>query len=61
MQDDPILAELRQVRKEMLAEFPTDEALFRALKAHEAEQIKKGKTVASPATHSQAPRKPNAA
>jgi hypothetical protein len=30
-----IMAELRQVRREMLVEFPTDEALFRAMKARE--------------------------
>lgn len=58
MQDDPILVELRKVREKMLVEFPTDEALFRAMKAHENEQIGQGKKIVLPAA--QRPR-PNAA
>jgi hypothetical protein len=48
--EDEIMAALRQIRREMLVEFPTDEALFRAMKAHEAEQIRLGKPVVSPST-----------
>lgn len=47
--EDEIVTELRMIREEMLAEFPADEALFGAMQAHEAEQIKHGKTVVSPA------------
>jgi hypothetical protein len=61
LQDDPILAELHKVREEMLAEFPTDEALFRAMKAHEAEQIRQGKKILSPAARHPHRPKPNAA
>jgi hypothetical protein len=60
MHDDPILAELRKVREQMRVEFPTDEALFRAMKDHEAEQIRQGKQVVSPPRRPQS-RKPNAA
>lgn len=60
MQDDPILEELRKVREQMLVEFPTDEALFRAMKDHEAEQIRHGKPVMSPPRRPHG-RKPNAA
>lgn len=60
MQDDPILEELRKVREQMLVEFPTDEALFRAMKDHEAEQIRQGKQVVSPPRRPQG-RTPNAA
>jgi hypothetical protein len=47
--ESEIMAELRMIREEMLAEFPTDEALFGAMQDHEAEQIKHGKTVVYPA------------
>jgi hypothetical protein len=55
------MAELRLIRMEMLAEFPTDEALFIAIKAHEAELIRQGKVVVSPPASVQHPPKPNAA
>lgn len=45
--EDEIMAELHQIRREMLVEFPTDEALFRAMKAHEAEGIRQGRPVVS--------------
>jgi hypothetical protein len=41
------MAELRQIRREMLVEFPTQEALFRAMKAHEAEAARQGRPVVS--------------
>jgi hypothetical protein len=41
------MAELRQIRREMLVEFPTPEALFRAMKAHEAEAARQGRPVVS--------------
>ena len=43
--EDEIMAELRQIRREMLEEFPTPEALFRAMKAHEAEEARQGRPV----------------
>jgi hypothetical protein len=58
--ESEILTELRKVREDMLVEFPTDEALFGALKAHEAEQIRQGKTVVPP-TRPARRSKPNAA
>jgi hypothetical protein len=57
--DDEIMAELRKVREEMLLEFPTDEALFRAIKTHEAEQIRQGRQVV-PLQHAKG-EKPDAA
>jgi hypothetical protein len=45
--EDEILAELRQIRREMLAEFPSDEALLRAMKPHEAEEFRQGRPVIS--------------
>lgn len=46
--EDEIMAELRRIRREMRVEFPTDEALFHAMKAHEAEEIRQGRPVVSP-------------
>jgi hypothetical protein len=45
--DDEIMTELRQIRREMLVEFPTPEALLRAMKAHEAEEARQGRPVVS--------------
>jgi hypothetical protein len=46
---DEIMAELRQIRKEMLAEVGGDtKGLFRAIKAKEAELIRQGHAVVSP-------------
>jgi hypothetical protein len=45
--EDEIMAELRRIRREMLVEFPTHEALFHAMKAHEAEEIRQGRPVTS--------------
>lgn len=39
--ENEIMAELRMIREAMRVEFPTDEALFRAMQAHEAEMIAK--------------------
>jgi hypothetical protein len=61
MPDDPILAELRSVREEMLVEFPTDEALFRAMKAHEAERVKRGEAILPLPAPPRLGGKPNAA
>jgi hypothetical protein len=58
---DEIMAELRQIRREMLVEFPTHEALFRAMKAHESEQIRQGKKVFSPSARRPHGPKPNTA
>lgn len=61
MVENEIMAELRRIREEMLTEFPTDEALFRAIKAQEAELIKQGKIVVPPPARPQLRSKPNAA
>lgn len=45
--ENEIMAELRQIRREMRVEFPTNDALFRAMKAHEAEEIRQGRPVVS--------------
>jgi hypothetical protein len=48
MAENEILAELRQIRREMLAEVGGDmDGLFRAIKAEEAEQVRQGKVVVS--------------
>lgn len=48
MKDDEIMAELRQIRKEMLEEVGGDmDGLFRAIKAAEAEAIRQGRPVVS--------------
>lgn len=46
--EDEIMAELRQIRREMLAEVGGDmDGLFHAIKAEEAEQIRQGRPVVS--------------
>ncbi|HEY0019030.1 MAG TPA: hypothetical protein VGC13_22200 [Longimicrobium sp.] len=48
MAENEILAELRQIRREMLAEVGGDmDGLFRAIKAEEAEQARQGKVIVS--------------
>lgn len=48
IEDDEIMAELRQIREEMLAEFGSDpEARLRVLKALEAEEARKGRRIVS--------------
>jgi hypothetical protein len=62
MAEDEIMAELRQIRREMLAEVGGDmDGLFRAIKAEEAEQIRQGKTVVSLSSPRPQGIKPNAA
>ncbi len=62
MKDDEIMAELRQIRKKMLEELGGDrDALFRAIKAAEAEAIREGRAVVSLPPRRPPGYKPNAA
>lgn len=62
MAENEIMAELRQIRREMLAEVGGDmDGLFRAIKAEEAEQIRQGKPVVSLPPQRLQSYKPNAA
>ena len=47
-EDDEIMAELRQIREEMLAELGSDpEVRFRELKVFEAEEARRGRRIVS--------------
>jgi hypothetical protein len=60
--DDEIMAELRQIRKEMFAEVGGDpKGLFRAIKAKEAELIRQGRPAVSPRRQQTNGIEPNAA
>jgi hypothetical protein len=64
-EDEPeneIMAELRQIRREMLAECGGDrDALFRAIRAKEAELVRRGFPVVSRPPRPAGENKPNAA
>lgn len=62
MEENEIMAELREIRREMLAEVGGDiDGLFRAIKAEEARQIREGKTMVSLPPRRPEGYKPNAA
>jgi uncharacterized protein YqgV (UPF0045/DUF77 family) len=62
MHDDPIMAELRRVREEMMTELGGDmDALFQLVKAAEAEEIRQGRPVVSLSPRHPKGYRPNAA